>query len=77
MAVIGTQNLRARLIQLALAGTVIDVVYVVDPQTADAAPAINAVIINEVQADFVIFEVADTTEFLVPIDKIVTLQEAI
>ncbi|MBH0155662.1 MULTISPECIES: hypothetical protein [Fictibacillus] len=73
MAIFGTQNLRARLIQNARLATNIDVIYVPSTQVV-AAPALEAVTITEVQADFIIVN-DGTTNYLVPIDKIITIQD--
>ncbi|MBH0166096.1 hypothetical protein IHV12_14325 [Fictibacillus sp. 7GRE50] len=73
MAIFGTQNLRARLIQAARLATNIDVIYVPTTQVA-AAPDLTAVTITEVQADFIIVN-DGTVNYLVPIDKIITIQD--
>jgi hypothetical protein len=73
MAIFGTQNLRARLIQIARLAINIDVIYVPATQVEDA-PDLTAVTITEVQADFIIVN-DGTTNYLVPIDKIITVQD--
>ncbi|MBH0161192.1 hypothetical protein [Fictibacillus sp. 26RED30] len=74
MAIFGTQNLRARLIQAARAATSLDLVYVLDPQFADGLPNLANVTVVEVQADFIVLA-QGAARFLVPIDKIVTIDD--
>ncbi|MET3728944.1 hypothetical protein ABID52_002525 [Fictibacillus halophilus] len=74
MAIFGTQNLRARLIQAARNVTQLDLVYVLDPQFADGNPNLSNVTIIEVQADFIVLA-QGANRFLVPIDKIVTIDD--
>ncbi|WP_354019419.1 hypothetical protein [Fictibacillus halophilus] len=51
-----------------------DLVYVLDPQFADGNPNLSNVTIIEVQADFIVLA-QGANRFLVPIDKIVTIDD--